>query len=293
MAQRRMFSLKIINSARFLKMPSSSQLLYFHLGLNADDDGVVEGYNVMRMIGCSDDDLKILSAKGFIVVLNEDLVSFVTDWKEHNLIRSDRKVDSIYKNLLLQIVSDVNLLESRPRADLKPKIMENLNDNGQPVDTQLTTIGTHRLGKVRLGKVRLGEDSIDQVQKAFLSDSDEYRLSTFLWNYIKKNNEKAKEPNLQSWSKTFDLMIRLDKRSVDDIKKVIVFCQQNEFWYKNILSPAKLREHYDKLTLQMKEPKYNNKNKKSSAWDLPQSDYIANNNMGELEKKLLGWENDD
>jgi len=59
MAQRRMFSKKIINSAKFLKMPVSTQCLYFHLGLNADDEGVVEGFNIMRMICATEDDLKI------------------------------------------------------------------------------------------------------------------------------------------------------------------------------------------------------------------------------------------
>jgi len=153
MAQRRMFSLKIINSARFLKMPVSSQLLYFHLGLNADDDGVVEGYNVIRMTNCTEDDLKILVAKELVIVLNLDLVSYITDWQEHNLIRPDRKIDSIYKNLLLQMVTEVKLLESKPRSDLKPK--KTVKSNGQQMDNHWTTIGLHRIGKVRIGKVRL------------------------------------------------------------------------------------------------------------------------------------------
>ncbi|MBZ9635619.1 hypothetical protein [Clostridium sp. FP1] len=155
MAQRRMFSLKIINSARFLKMPISSQLLYFHLGLNADDDGVVEGYNVIRMTNCTEDDLKILVAKELVIVLNADLVSFITDWQEHNLIRPDRKINSIYKDLLLQMVTEVKLLESKPRSNLKAK--KTINNSGQPLDDHWTTNGPHRLGKVRLVKGRLGK----------------------------------------------------------------------------------------------------------------------------------------
>ena len=79
MAQRRMFNLKIVDSAKFLKMPISSQLLYFHLGLRADDDGIVEAYNILRLIGSSEDDLKVLVSKGFIKVLNEDMVTFICD----------------------------------------------------------------------------------------------------------------------------------------------------------------------------------------------------------------------
>ncbi|MGK0466660.1 hypothetical protein [Clostridium sp.] len=272
MAQRRMFSMKIINSARFLKMPVSSQLLYFHLGLQADDDGVVEAYNTLRMTNCTEDDLKILVAKDLVIVLNEDLVSFITDWKEHNLIRPDRKINSIYKGLLLKIVPDVDLVTKRARTDLKKMIEAPMDgqrtDNGQAMDG---------IGKVRLGKVSL------KIEKTFLSDSDEYRLSSYLWNYIKKNNEQAKKPNMQKWSKGFDSILRIDSRTIDDIKKVIVFSQKNEFWYKNILSPDKLRKHYEKLTLQMKEPKYE-KGKGKFVDNCIQRD----TNYDELEKKLLG-----
>lgn len=162
MAQRRMFSLKIIDSARFLKMPTSTRLLYFDLCMRADDDGVVEGFNVLRMTGATEDDLKVLVAKDFIKVLNEDLVSYVTDWKEHNKIRADRKVDSIYKDLLLQVLPDVKLLEPKQRADLKKKktnsctnYENNWTSNGQTKDG----LGEDRLGKDRLGKDKTVEDS--------------------------------------------------------------------------------------------------------------------------------------
>lgn len=151
MAQRRMFSVKIIDSAKFLKMPVSTQALYFHLCMRADDDGIVEGFNVLRMTGATEDDLRILVAKQFINILNDDLVSYVTDWNEHNKIRADRKIDSIYKDLLVRVIPDVKLLEARKRADLKEnKGMDvQWTDNGQTMDG----IGKDRLGKVSIGKV--------------------------------------------------------------------------------------------------------------------------------------------
>ena len=76
LAQRRMVNVKIVDSARFLKMPVSTQALYFHLIVRGDDDGVVEAFNVMRMTGATEDDLKILVAKGFVEVLNDDLVTY-------------------------------------------------------------------------------------------------------------------------------------------------------------------------------------------------------------------------
>lgn len=103
MAERRMFAKKVIGSARFLRMPPSSRLLYYDLGMYADDDGVVEAFSVMRMTGASEDDLRVLVTKGFIRVLNDDLVSVILDWKRNNLIKSDRYTPSIYSDLLVKL----------------------------------------------------------------------------------------------------------------------------------------------------------------------------------------------
>lgn len=158
MAQRRMVSLKIIDSAKFIKMPVSCQSLYFHLIARADDDGVVEAFNVMRMVGASEDDLKVLVAKQFATVLNEDLVTFINDWTEHNLIRSDRKIDSMYQDLLLQVVSDIQIKQKTERADRKPLLLEEI----KVVDGNGTS---HGQPNVSIGKVRLGEDRIEEVNK--------------------------------------------------------------------------------------------------------------------------------
>jgi hypothetical protein len=88
--------------------------------------------------------------------------------------------------------------------------------------------------------------------KTFLSDSDEYRLSELLFSLILKNNPKAKKPNLQTWSKNIDLMFRVDKRTAEDIEKVIRWCQSDTFWQSNILSTKKLREKFDQLLVKMK-----------------------------------------
>lgn len=79
MAERRMFSRAIIGSARFLRMPPSSRLLYYDLGMAADDDGVVEAFSVMRTTGATEDDLRVLASKDFVTVLNEDLVTYIRD----------------------------------------------------------------------------------------------------------------------------------------------------------------------------------------------------------------------
>ena len=185
MAERRMFSKRIVGSARFLKMPISTQCLYFHLGLNADDDGIVEAYTTIKQIGATEDDLKVLVAKGFCTVLNEDLVTYITDWRENNKLRADRKIDSIYKDLLIQMVPDADVQQARRRADLKP-----LAEGGRPADVQGTSLGPHRLGKDRLGKdsyhtqgilpcgklnnVYLTQEQLDELYRLIPSQADNY-----------------------------------------------------------------------------------------------------------------------
>ncbi len=145
MAERRMFSKRIVRSAKFLKMPVSSRELYWQLGIEADDDGIVESFNVMRMTGATEDDLRVLVSKGFVQVLNDDLVAYITDWSENNKLRADRKVDSIYKHLLLQMNPDVQLIQAKPRADTKKL-------TGQPMDNQWTSNGPHSIGKDSIGQ---------------------------------------------------------------------------------------------------------------------------------------------
>ena len=90
MAERRMFSKLIIDSDMFLDMPLSTQALYFHLSMRADDDGFVNNpKKIQRMIGCNDDDLKVLITKKFIIPF-ESGICVIKHWKIHNYIRNDR-----------------------------------------------------------------------------------------------------------------------------------------------------------------------------------------------------------
>ena len=136
-----MFARSIIGGARFLRMPATSRLLYYDLGMAADDDGCVEAFAVMRMTGATEDDLNVLVAKGFVRVLNEDLVVFITDWAANNQIRKDRYHKGLYKDLI-EGKCEVELLpDSQPET------------NCQPPDNQ---VGDNLATEVRLGKVRLG-----------------------------------------------------------------------------------------------------------------------------------------
>ena len=96
MADRRMFAKTIIDSDAFLDMPLSSQSLYFHLSMRADDDGFLNNpKKVQRMIGASDDDLKLLIAKKFLIPFESGVV-VIKHWKIHNYIQKDRYKPTVY-----------------------------------------------------------------------------------------------------------------------------------------------------------------------------------------------------
>ncbi len=117
MAERRMFAKTIIDSDAFMEMPLSTQALYFHLSMRADDDGFVNNpKKVQRMIGCSDDDLKLLLAKSFLIGFDSGVV-VIKHWRMHNYIRKDRYKPSIYeteKTMLSMNENDVYMLGIPP-----------------------------------------------------------------------------------------------------------------------------------------------------------------------------------
>ena len=135
MANRRMFSKTITNSSNFLMMPLSSQGLYFHLGMNADDDGFCEHFTIMRMVEAKPDDLKILQAKGFVQIFDERVL-IIKEWKENNFLRNDRYTPSKYSEIYREEIEKLSF--------------------GIPMVYQRDT--QYRLGKDRLGKDRLGKD---------------------------------------------------------------------------------------------------------------------------------------
>lgn len=98
MAQRRMFSLKIVNSDAFLDMSVDARELYFQLGMNADDDGFVSPRKIMRMTGAPEDALKVLLAKRFILQFGTGVI-VIKHWRTNNYIQKDRYDETKYKDL--------------------------------------------------------------------------------------------------------------------------------------------------------------------------------------------------
>ena len=97
MAERRMFSRRVIESARFLRMPVSAQALYFHLGMHGDDDGFVASpRKIARAVGCNLDDLRLLAQKDFIIPFESGVIVIV-DWNANNTLKNDRYKPTVYQ----------------------------------------------------------------------------------------------------------------------------------------------------------------------------------------------------
>lgn len=148
MAERRMFAKQIIDSDAFIDMPLSTQALYFHLSMRADDDGFINNpKKIMRMIGASEDDYKVLCLKRFIIPFDSGIV-VIKHWKIHNYIQKDRYKPTVY---------------TEEKATLTAK------DNG--VYTECIQDGY--TGKVRLGEVRQGEVRVVEGSANGYSDGNE------------------------------------------------------------------------------------------------------------------------
>src|SRR5699024_4414122 len=237
MAQRRMFSKKITETDLFLDMPMSAQCLYFHLNMSADDDGFIgNAKTIRRMIDASEDDLKLLLAKEFLIPFDNGVV-VIKDWKIHNYIQKDRYNETIYK-------------------DEKSTLIENENKQYQRLDhmdTQCIQNVSSTDTQVRLGKDRLGKDNTSRSKLKF--ETHHLKLAELLYKQIQSNLPNFKEPNLEKWANEFRLIMERDKREGKEIQYLIIKSQSDEFWKKNILSPSKLRKQYDRLVIEFEETK--------------------------------------
>ena len=175
MAERRMFAKTIIDSDAFLDMPLSSQSLYFHLSMRADDDGFINNAKkIQRMLGCADDDLKILLAKNFIIPF-ETGVCVIKHWKIHNLIQKDRYKATVYE-------------DEKNKLSIK-------NNNVYTMDTECIHDVSNLETQVRLGEVSLVKASKKHTSKNY----EDYPDFLQFWSAYPRKDDKKK--SFEAWLK--------------------------------------------------------------------------------------------
>lgn len=192
MAERRMLSKKIFQSRKFLMMPFEAQALYTHLILSSDDDGVVEAFPIVRMIGAKEDSLGLLVVKKFILPLNDDMVYFITDFEEQNKIRADRVQPSRYRELLLKKTDLV--VEGKRVTGQKKYIDGQVTGKCQTDDGQVTGKCQHSIGKDRIVEDSIGEYSL--VESRSVDNDDDAGQKSFS-KIIKDSNIKINERHTQ------------------------------------------------------------------------------------------------
>lgn len=195
MAERRMFAKTIIDSDAFLDMPLSTQALYFHLSMRGDDDGFINNpRKIQRMIGASDDDLKLLCAKNFIIPFDTGIV-VIKHWRIHNYIQKDRYKPTAYT-------------EERGQLTVK--------ENGAySLDTECIQDGYSLETQVRLGK-----DSIGKVNNNMSGKPDHAGIRIEIVGYLNTKTGKEFRHSSKATAKLIDARLN-DGYSVDDFKKVI------------------------------------------------------------------------
>ena len=232
MAERRMFAKTIIDSDIFLDMPLSTQALYFHLSMRADDDGFINNpKKIQRMIGCSDDDIKLLIAKNFLIPFESGVV-VIKHWKIHNYIQKDRYKETLYQQE-------------------KAMLIEN-NSSGYSLDTKCIQDVSKLDTQVRLGKdsieldkdskesnkpAKAGKGTFDNIKKMIAESSldDDVKEEVEKWlKYKKERKDKYTEIGFRS------LLTKIEKNCnefgndavIDVIENSIVSGYQGIIWDK-------------------------------------------------------------
>lgn len=200
MAQRRMISKEVIQSQRFLTLPLEAQALYFHLIAASDDDGVVDAFPIVRMVGAREDNLGLLVVKKFVLPLNNEMIYFITDFSKQNKIRQDRIQPSIYRDLLLE---KTDLVRDGKRLVDKNEIFDGqvsdkcLTSDGQMADVCQTSDG-QMSAQYSIGKYSIGEYSLEQLstEKESVVDDKKPKQKS-LSKIIKGSNIKLNDRQAQ------------------------------------------------------------------------------------------------
>ena len=159
MANRRMFSLDVVDTDKFLDLPATSQCLYFHLGMRADDDSFVSSpKRITKLVNCASDDLNVLISRGYVLPMGDGIV-VITHWKMNNYIQADRYKQSVYQ-------------EERKKLTVKNGAYE--------LDTSCIQPVSEMEAQVRIGENR------SVYSKSYCSSFEEF------WTVYPRKKEKAK-----------------------------------------------------------------------------------------------------
>lgn len=198
MAEKRMFAKTIIDSDAFLEMPMSARLLYYDLGMRADDDGFINSpKKIMKIIGASTDDLNILILRKFIIPFDNGVV-VIKHWRIHNYIRKDTYTPTPYVEQRAMLTLDENKAYTMPNQV-----------RGRAVDEPLT--------QIRLEEIREVEVSVDKISEEECNTHTREEVDfESIWQqtfdaYPKKTNHASSK---YEWMKILSSVVENNRKSV-------------------------------------------------------------------------------
>lgn len=203
-----MMSKKIIDTDNFLDMPQSTQCLYFHLLLRADDDGFIQSpKGIMRITGCKDDDLKLLIAKRFVIGFETGVI-VIRHWRIHNYVQSDR-------------YSKSELPEAK-QVELKNKVYEVVEPAANPdntyMDTKCIQNGYNLDTQIRIDKIREEENRIETLCHVSHDDVDKSHFEII--EYLNLKTGSKFKPTTKPYVQAIRSRLK-EGYTVDDFKTVI------------------------------------------------------------------------
>ena len=222
MAEKRMFAKTIIDSDLFLDMPVTAQLLYFHLCMRADDDGFINNpKRIMRDIRCSDDDMKVLIVKDFVIPFESGVI-VIKHWRLHNYIQKDRYKPSLCdeKDLLTTNKNKVYERMDTECIQIGNRLDTDCIQIGNKMDTECIQIGDtdkNRLDKNRVDKIRLDKSRKEEDK---MSDSNGQKCPM---DSNKGEDDKTCSPELADALAAFaEHRKKLKKPMTDYAKKLLL-----------------------------------------------------------------------
>lgn len=222
MANRRMFSSEVVCTDKFLDMPSSSQALYFQFGMKADDDGFISApRQIARMANASDDDLRILLSKGYLIPFDSGVL-VIKDWHVNNYLRKDRYTETRYlgeKSMLDVVNSEYVLSKKTDTTSCTPCGIPSDNHSVTHTDTQ------ERIGKDRVVKDRVVKN-LHPVADTYFDDPELNQLFLDFIDSRKKMRRPMTERAIQLSVSKLKKLSALpfgdpEEFCVEDAKKII------------------------------------------------------------------------
>lgn len=232
MAEKRMLSKKVLDTDAFLDMPLSAQALYFHLAVNADDEGFVGNPKRIRdYIGASENDLNLLVEKRFVLIFKNGVV-VIRHWKIHNTLRRDRSHPTIFteEKALLIVGANGAYMERPTTAD----IADNQTATAcQPSDGQMSTedkIGEDSVsedmedesGTLAIDEIkttRFKKPTVDEI-KAYCTDNGYSVDALRFFDYYESNGWRVGKTPMKDWQATVRNWVRREQQQPQDVPRI-------------------------------------------------------------------------